>query len=84
MVTCSPKTDPVTMRVRKRGQDIYREVASERLLLAAPQSYLCGPGVRTRLAREDAHYPRPSPGYGCSSRPKLSPPGGGELAVAGL
>src|SRR5215218_1277570 len=38
----------------------YREVAFERPLLATPQSYLCGQGARTRLAREDAHYPRPS------------------------
>src|SRR5215217_5250840 len=40
-------------------ESLYREVASERPFLAAPQGYLCGQGACTRLAREDAHYPRP-------------------------
>src|SRR5215208_4102955 len=40
-------------------QDVYREIAPERPLLAAPQGYLCSQGTRARLVREHPYHPRP-------------------------
>ena len=40
-------------------EGVHHEVASERPLLAAPQSYLCGQDARARLVRKDTYHPSP-------------------------
>src|SRR5215211_6456870 len=43
-----------------RFEDVHREVAPERPLLAAPQGYLRGQGARARLVGKHPYHPRSS------------------------